>query len=195
MKSNIGGTLTSYNEKLNRYTGTAQGSKPIKTDGYTFAGWYENVDCTGTPLSTTEEKFVPAKGDGAWIDGTTYYAKFVPRTDLSYTVHHYKKDTDVSVAPDEIINNVTYGTTQKGHAKTNIIGYQLAVGEPAEKSVVIGTGTNEITFNYVPKTNVIYTTKFKIHSRILEKVQLQERIKHLMETILRQPQHSVDMSW
>ena len=162
VKSNIGGTLTSYNEKLNPYTGTAQGSKPIKTDGYTFAGWYENADCTGTPLSTTEEKFVPAKGDGAWIDGTTYYAKFVPRTDLSYTVHHYKKDTNVSVAPDEIINNVTYGTTQKGHAKTNIIGYQLAVGEPAEKSVVIGTGTNEITFNYVPKTNVSYKVYYKV---------------------------------
>lgn len=162
VKSNIGGTLTSYNEKLNPYTGTAQGSKPIKTDGYTFAGWYANADCTGTPLSTTEEKFVPAKGDGAWIDGTTYYAKFVPRTDLSYTVHHYKKDTNVSVAPDEIINNVTYGTTQKGYAKTNIIGYQLAVGEPAEKSVVIGTGTNEIIFNYVPKTNVSYKVYYKV---------------------------------
>lgn len=72
------GTLSSDSEGVNPETGVAVGSVAAANDGYEFAGWYEDEACT--KLLTSIETFVPTKPTGGWIDGTTYYAKFVRKT-------------------------------------------------------------------------------------------------------------------
>ena len=72
------GTLTRDSEGLNPDTGVAKGSLAAAKDGYVFAGWYADEDCT--ELITDEEKFLPQKPDEGWVDGTTFYAKFARET-------------------------------------------------------------------------------------------------------------------
>ena len=72
------GTLTRDSEGLNPDTGVANGSLAAAKDGYVFAGWYTDEDCT--ELITNEGNFVPQKPDGGWVDGTTFYAKFSRKT-------------------------------------------------------------------------------------------------------------------
>ena len=72
------GTLSSDSEGVNPKTGVAAGSKATANDGYEFDGWYEDEACT--KLISEDASFVPEKPTDGWKDGTTYYAKFVRKT-------------------------------------------------------------------------------------------------------------------
>lgn len=72
------GSLSRDSEGLNPVTGEAQGSVATAKDGYEFDGWYADEGCT--QLITKEENYKPLKPQGEWVDGTTYYARFVPKT-------------------------------------------------------------------------------------------------------------------
>ena len=71
-----------------------------------------------------------------------YYTK---RTDLSYTVHYYLKNTTKPVANDKRVNGQTFNAVVKEEA-IRIRGYRV-YGDSV-KSITIGTGTNEIIFYY-----------------------------------------------
>ncbi|MBE5773252.1 MAG: hypothetical protein E7337_04885 [Clostridiales bacterium] len=71
------GSVSPENENVKVLTGVAQGSTATAvTPTFKFVGWFDNEKCEGEALST-DAKYVPTKEDGtAWVDGTTYYAKF-----------------------------------------------------------------------------------------------------------------------
>lgn len=78
------GSVSPAYESVDMVTGTASGSTAEAAEKIgKFVGWYDNADCSGTPLSTTAS-FVPAIPTGGWpADGSTYYAKF---EGIEYTI-------------------------------------------------------------------------------------------------------------
>ena len=77
--------------------------------------------------------------------GSEYTVNYVKRTDLSYTVHYYFKDTTTKLADDKVVTDQTFGETVTEKA-LNIFGYDV-FGE-SEKAITIGVGANEIIFYY-----------------------------------------------
>lgn len=84
--SKNGGTLSSTEETLKAFSGSASGSTPTANTGYQFAGWYKDEACTqpvdASWVDQTTNKLIPQKenlgssGDG--YKAATYYAKFTP---------------------------------------------------------------------------------------------------------------------
>ncbi|MCI5774399.1 MAG: InlB B-repeat-containing protein, partial [Erysipelotrichaceae bacterium] len=77
-----GGSVTKKSEQLNAISGQAQGSEAIKSEGYSFKGWYS--DDAYNNLVSENNKFIPTKPGERWIDAT-YYAKFTPEV---YTIEY-----------------------------------------------------------------------------------------------------------
>lgn len=98
----------------------------IEIDGYNYA----NADKETLTIGTGENVI------------NLYYTK---RTDLSYTVHYYLKNTTKPVANDKRVNGQTFNAVVKEEA-IRISGYRV-YGDSV-KSITIGTGTNEIIFYY-----------------------------------------------
>lgn len=74
------GTVTPTAETLKAVTGTATGSLAEPGSSYRFEGWYKDAACTdAVPAEwVVNGKIIPVKEKNElWIDGTTYYAKFV----------------------------------------------------------------------------------------------------------------------
>lgn len=74
------GTVNPAAETVKAATGTAMGSQAMPGENYRFDGWYKDATCTEPVDETWVEngKITPAKGENElWVDGTTYYAKFV----------------------------------------------------------------------------------------------------------------------
>lgn len=74
------GTVTPTAETLKAVTGTATGSLAEPGSNYRFEGWYKDAACTdAVPAEwVVNGKIIPAKKENEiWVDGTTYYAKFV----------------------------------------------------------------------------------------------------------------------
>ena len=82
--------------------------------------------------------------------GSEYTVNYVKRTDLSYTVHYYLKDTTTKLADDKVVIDQTFGVAVTEKA-LDIAGYNV-FGE-SEKIITIGVGANEIIFYY---TRVVY---------------------------------------
>ena len=101
--------------------------KGTKTrDGYVFDGWKPAFSDTVT-------------------GNVTYVAQWTARTDLSYTVHYYLKNTTKQVANDKMVAGQTFNADVTENA-IRISGYRV-YGDSV-KSITIGTGTNEIIFYY-----------------------------------------------
>ena len=98
----------------------------IDIDGYN----YDSVDKETLTIGTGENVI------------NIYYTK---RNDLSYTVHYYLKGTTQKVANDKTVGSQTLDTVVTEKA-IQISGYR--VDGSSEKSITIGTGTNEIIFYY-----------------------------------------------
>ena len=82
--------------------------------------------------------------------GSEYTVNYVKRTDLSYTVHYYLKDTTTKLADDKVVIDQTFGVAVTEKA-LDIAGYNV-FGE-SEKTITIGVGANEVIFYY---TRVVY---------------------------------------
>ena len=82
--------------------------------------------------------------------GSEYTVNYVKRTDLSYTVRYYLKDTTTKLADDKVVIDQTFGAAVTEKA-LDIAGYNV-FGE-SEKTITIGVGANEIIFYY---TRVVY---------------------------------------
>ena len=114
-----------YGNLLSGTTTPAFNGTPTR-DGYRFAGWN------------------PAVADNV-TESVTYAAQWTPRTDLSYTVHYYLKNTTKQVANDKMVAGQTFNADVTENA-IRISGYRV-YGDSV-KSITIGTGTNEIIFYY-----------------------------------------------
>ena len=101
-------------------------NEKINIDGYN----YDSVDKETLTIGTGENVI------------NIYYTK---RGDLSYTVHYYLKGTTQKVANDKTVGSQTLNTVVTEKA-IQISGYR--VDGSSEKSITIGTGTNEIIFYY-----------------------------------------------
>ena len=86
--------------ELNLGDGTIEGSQPSEYEygkeyvlptptkpGYIFAGWYDNKEFTGEPITSIT---VGESGD------KNYYAKWEARTDIAYKVEHYKQNDELN---------------------------------------------------------------------------------------------------
>ena len=143
------GTVSRSSEKLNPTSGTALGSVATASTGYKFSGWYKDENCTDQVGSSPE--FVPTVKTSA-----TYYAKFEPKKDVSYTVHYYEEGTTNKVADDKIVNNQTFDATVEENAK-DITGYTL-VGDN-KQTVTLDVYNKEIIFYYNANT-MSYTVQY-----------------------------------
>ena len=74
-----GGSVSRDSETVPVSTGTVSGSTATAHDGYYFVGWYEDPDCTGTPVSINAS-YAPEKA------AATYYAKFALKEPVVITV-------------------------------------------------------------------------------------------------------------
>lgn len=71
------GTVDPEKETVKAVSGTAVGSKATAGEGYTFVGWYAEKTCANDDLISNDAKYVPAKTEGVYLEGDTFYAKFV----------------------------------------------------------------------------------------------------------------------
>ena len=74
------GSVTPTSETLKVLSGEAKGSTPTAYENFKFVGWYTDADCK-VPVYPNwvdgNNKITPVKDTvAAWVDDTTYYAKF-----------------------------------------------------------------------------------------------------------------------
>lgn len=95
-------TLSNASESLSIFTGKANGSNILTIPtGYAFEGWY---DGNGNKQSSVAS-WIPTLTGEKWVDGTTYYAKFV--------------ESEVTITLN--VNTVGSGTVQLGADGTPLI--------------------------------------------------------------------------
>ena len=111
-----------------------------QTFGDTVKSADEKIDIVGYNYANADKETLTI-GTGENVINL-YYTK---RTDLSYTVHYYLKNTTKKVADDKTVNGQTFNADVTEKA-IRISGYRV-YGDSV-KSITIGTGTNEIIFYY-----------------------------------------------
>lgn len=162
--ANAGGSVSRGSESVAPATGNPRGSEATPASGYRFVNW--TLGDTDTEVSrrnnlTKDVIDQHAKSKENLYVAKTFKANFEPKKDVSYTVHYYEKGTTNKVAVDKIVNNQTFDATVEETAK-DITGYTL-VGDN-KQTVTLDAYNKEITFNYVPKTNVSYTVYYKVQN-------------------------------
>lgn len=119
--------------------GTAYGSTPTAGDGYKFAGWFKDKDCT-QPVDTswvTDNKIVPQKNsDGKNVEAT-YYAKF-ERDTVDFTITK-ELATDTPIDQSQVFMFNVKGADDK----TSGIDVTVAIK-------VDGTGKGSVTVKDLP---------------------------------------------
>ena len=118
-----------------------QPEEPTK-EGYTFAYWY---------LSTENFQFVFDREIHADI---TLLAKWIPSTDITYTVKFVDGDDNPLLSPITVTGQ-TMGSTV--YAEAQVINEYLP--DMVSKSIVLGASGNEIIFVYAPFTAIDYTVR------------------------------------
>ena len=68
--------LDKYSEAVSIITGRPVGATVVNIpDGYRFVGWYSDAACT--QIVSTSLSYAPPRTDDPWVNGATFYAKFV----------------------------------------------------------------------------------------------------------------------
>ena len=130
-----GGTVSLDSEGLNPETGRPVGSTATANPGYVFDGWYADEECT--QLLSNDATYVPTKGSGErWVDGTTYYAKFLENTvTLSFKAEEHIDHLEMDSVPENV---VSYEFSED--RKTLTVVLDAASGSPV---TVKGVAENE----------------------------------------------------
>lgn len=115
-----GGTITGENIPTYKYSDNPVLLPEVVRTGYTFDGWYDNKDFTGSAISA-----IPARAVG----DVSYYAKWVPNT---YTVKFNGNGCSGTISDDI---NCTFDLMFQLPAKG---GMSYVIGE--------GTGSKDVTF-------------------------------------------------
>ncbi|MBO4991564.1 MAG: hypothetical protein J6E42_05365 [Firmicutes bacterium] len=120
-------------------TGVVSGSTATANSGYFFAGWYDNAEGTGTPVST-EVTFTPPKANAA------YYAKFGTKKTVVITVNG-NNDTVSYDGTEHSISGYSVSYTVNGTAVPCPAGIVLTPNASADANAV-ARGTNVVTDGY-----------------------------------------------
>ena len=138
------GTVSKNSETVNVLSGNAVGSDATANPGYRFVGWYDNADCTGTPVSNvasyTPQKTTDDEGHNYYTGGQ-YYAKFEP--DVAPLTITKAAGADTTIGSDETFVFHIVGTD----AYTNGIDLTVTI-KGAPNSIVINdlpVGTYTVT--------------------------------------------------
>ncbi|MBQ6386167.1 MAG: Cna B-type domain-containing protein [Lachnospiraceae bacterium] len=99
-----GGTVSLDAEGLNPVTGTPVGSTAAANPGYVFAGWYADEECT--QLLSTDAAYVPTRNSNEqWVDGTTYYARFLENTvTLTFKAEDHIDHLEMNSVPENVVS-------------------------------------------------------------------------------------------
>ena len=131
------GTINSGN--ITSYTyGIAQ-TLPINVTktGYTFGGWYDNSNCTGSSTS-----YITSTDTG----NKTYYAKWTANANTAYKVVHQKMNLDGTTYTTEETENLT-GTT--GAGVTPAVKTYTGFTSPSTQTTTIAAdGSTTVTYKY-----------------------------------------------
>ena len=125
---------------------------------YEFVGWYDNADCTGTPLSTdASATFIPTTPTGGWVSGQTYtyYAKFHYQDKYLKTVYanYYwigdKDNPDKSPisASTVVAQNVKIGENVTGVTQSDKLLHYKATDTSA-KGITVWEDDSKNVFNF-----------------------------------------------
>ena len=161
------GTVSPTSETLKVLTGAAQGSTAAANTNYRFVGWYSDATCA-TPVDASwvnaNNKLTPTKADGtAWVDETTYYAKFeYDLTTLTITKAG-KVDANDGFIFDVVGNDGTSFTVSvKGNGSVTIAGVKVGttytITERASWSWRYAAAPGEITLGADSTKNAVTIT-------------------------------------
>lgn len=106
---------------------------------------------TGTPLTipgftyNAEKSNASGKLTAEGLELNLYY----DRNMYDYVVKHVDAD-DNSVIKEEAVQQARFGAQVYGTVDKTLEGYMPIEDQPKQKSIIIGTGTNEIIFYYYP---------------------------------------------
>ena len=109
-----------------------------KYEGYVFKG--------------TEPENIP----DTVVDGSIIKVNYEIRTDLSYTINYYEKETNIKLLDSDVIENLTFGEIVTENA-IDIEGYNK---ENESETITIKVTGNEINFYYTKRSDLSYTVRY-----------------------------------
>ena len=103
------------------------------------------------------------------------------RTDFEYTVKYADQETGEEISPEKKVEGKTFGETVTEQA-IDVEGYKKV--DPTEKTIVIGTETNEIIFYYAKRTDLSYVVNYYeegtntalLESKVVEGKRFKEKV-------------------
>lgn len=107
---------------------------------YEFTGWYNNAECSGTPVSTNATYNITV-GDNT---SNNYYAKFEQKKNITVHIKNYPKDwSNVYAYMWNGSNNNTWpGTTMKKNTATNEYELEIELSDNYNK-IIFNRGNND----------------------------------------------------
>lgn len=159
------GSVYPTSETLKALTGTAQGSTATaSSSAYKFVGWYGDKACTEEKKLSTDAKYTPTKADGtAWVDGTTYYAKFeYDLTTLTITKSGAVDANDGFIFDVVGSDGTSFTVSVKGEGSVTIAGVKVGttytITERASWSWRYAAAPGEITLDADSTKNEVTIT-------------------------------------
>ena len=154
------GTLSSYSEGVDTDAEKAAGSTATAGDGYRFAGWYADKECTES--LSENMNYIPEKPEAGWIDGTTYYAKFVPDTSvltIKKTVsgnlcNQNKKFAFTIISSEALPDGRGYTLSSDKHTAAVELGHNeyVTIQVPCHAVVIVKENPEEYTYSITSAT-------------------------------------------
>ena len=115
---------------------------------------YDDKNITGYRLEKTENLPLTITENPENNVIKVYYVK---RTDLSYIVNYYEKDTENKIIESKEVGGVTFNQ-EITEEPVDIEGYNKISEEP--QKITIGEGNNVINFYYTKRTDLSYTVRY-----------------------------------
>lgn len=141
-----GGTGSMSNDTATYDSAFKTKQNAFSKTGYTFNGWNEKADGTGTAWSLASNGVYESGKSWTWkyTKNITLYAQWTPRTDISYVVNRYTMNTDGSTYTK--YSTATYtgtanSTVSIAKYNTDITGMSYSKAVLEDGTVLTGTNT------------------------------------------------------
>ena len=150
-----GGSGTMTNDTATYNSNFITKKNTFTKTGYTFNGWNEKADGTGTVWGLTTSGVYESGKSWKWTytKNITLYAQWIPNTNTKYVVKHYKQKLDGTYPSEADDTDNLTGTTDSSVAPTvkdvknnsNYIGFTA----PSVQTVTIAAdGSTVVTYKY-----------------------------------------------